>query len=74
MKPTVFQRYGLRIEGVQVQRLAHRARHLVVDAEAALLHDDAALLLEVLLRDREVRHAVALEVEHQRQAPRAGSC
>ena len=54
-------------EGLEVQRLVHHAPHLVVDAQAALLHDDAALLLEVLLGDGEVRHPVALEVEHDGQ-------
>src|SRR5207247_792778 len=33
----------------------------------ALLHDDAALLLEVLAGEGEVRHAVALQVEHHRE-------
>ena len=58
---------GAALVGVEVERLVHRALDVVVDAEPALLHDDAALLLEVLRRDREVPHAIGLEVEHDGQ-------
>ena len=54
-------------EGLQVERFVHHPGHLVVDAEAPLLLHDTSLLLEVLRCDGEVRHAVALEVEDQRE-------
>jgi len=52
-------------ESEQVQLLVHGRQHIVVDAQAAFLFDYAALLLEILSRQKEVLHPVGLEVEDE---------
>ena len=58
---------GAALEGLQIEGLVHRTLDVVVDAEATLLHDDAALLLQVLRRDGQVGHPIGLEIEHHGQ-------
>jgi hypothetical protein len=52
------------LECGRVQRLVEQARHRVVGAESALFAHDLDLALQLVGQQRQVAHAIGVELEH----------